>query len=47
VSAFAKRHLEGDHPNMPDIANGMLGMQCYQCIGLNERIVGYSKMIEQ
>ena len=32
---------------MPDIANGMLGMQCYQFIGLNERIAGYSKMIEQ
>ena len=32
---------------MPDIANGMLGMQCYQFIGLNERNAGYSKMIEQ
>ncbi|MEP3678582.1 MAG: hypothetical protein ABJN21_06765 [Paracoccaceae bacterium] len=32
---------------MPDIANGMLGIQCYQFIGLNERISGYSKMIEQ
>jgi transposase len=47
VTAFAKRHLNGDHPDMPDIANGMLGMQCYQFIGLNERIAGYSKMIEQ
>jgi transposase len=50
VTAFAKRHLDGDHPDMPDmpdIANGMLGMQCYQFIGLNERIAGYSKMIEQ
>ena len=26
--------------DMPDIANGMLGMQCYQFIGLNERIDG-------
>ncbi len=42
-----KRHLDGEHPDMPDIANGMLGMQCYQFIGLNERIAGYSKMIEQ
>lgn len=25
----------------------MLGIQCYQFIGLNERIEGYSKMIEQ
>jgi transposase len=47
VTAFAKRHLKGDHPDMPEIANGMLGIQCYQFIGLNERIEGYSKMIEQ
>ncbi|MFK7881842.1 IS110 family transposase [Roseobacter sp.] len=47
VTAFAKRHLSGDHPDMPDIANGMLGIECYQFIGLNERISGYSKMIEQ
>jgi len=47
VTVFAKRHLDGDHPDMPDIAHGMLGMQCYQFIGLNERIAGYSKMIEQ
>ncbi|MCZ0812348.1 IS110 family transposase [Roseovarius sp. EGI FJ00037] len=47
VTAFAKRHLDGDHPDMPEIANGMLGIQCYQFIGLNERIDGYSKMIEQ
>ena len=47
VTAFAKRHLDGDHPDMPEIANGMLGIQCYQFIGLNERSRGYSKMIEQ
>ena len=47
VTAFAKRHLDGDRPDMPDIANGMLGIQCYQFIGLNVRIEGYSKMIEQ
>nr|WP_227268254.1 transposase [Roseobacter sp. H9] len=47
VTAFAKRHLAGDHPKMPEIANGMLGMQCYQFIGLNERIDGCCKMIEQ
>ena len=40
VTAFATRHLDGDQPDMPDIANGMLGMQCYQFIGLNERIAG-------
>ncbi|MDO6592163.1 hypothetical protein [Yoonia sp. 1_MG-2023] len=32
---------------MPEIAKGMLGIQCYQFIGLNERTEGYSKMIEQ
>ncbi|WP_366142196.1 IS110 family transposase [uncultured Tateyamaria sp.] len=47
VTAFATRHLGGDHPDMPEIVNGMLGIQCYQFIGLNERIEGYSKMIEQ
>lgn len=47
VTAFAKRHPDGDHPDMPDVANGMPGMQCYQFIGLNEHIAGYSKMIEQ
>lgn len=47
VAAFAKRHLDGDHPDMPEIANGLLGVQCYQFLGLNERISGYSKMIEQ
>ncbi|WP_291727580.1 hypothetical protein [Leisingera sp. F5] len=43
----AKRRLDGDYPDMPEIANGMPGIQCYQFIGLNERIDGYSKMIEQ
>jgi transposase len=47
VTAFAKRHLDGDHPDMHDIENGMLGMQCYQFVGLHERIAGYTKMIEQ
>ncbi len=47
VTTFSKRHLDGDQPDMPDIANGMLGVQCYQFIGLSERISGYSKMIEQ
>jgi transposase len=47
VATFAKRHLDGDHPDMPEIANGLLGVQCYQFLGLNKRIAGYSKMIEQ
>ena len=47
MTAFAKRHLEGDRPEMPDLANGILGTQCYHLLGLNERIDGYTKMIEQ
>ncbi|WP_234999598.1 IS110 family transposase [Roseovarius albus] len=47
VTAFAKRHLNGDQPEMLKIANGMLGIQYYQFIGLNACIDSYSKMIEQ
>lgn len=47
VTAFAKRHLGGEQPDMPEIATGMLGILCYQLIGLNELIEGYSKMIQQ
>ena len=47
VTAFAKRHFDGEKPDMPEIVNGMLGIQCYQFIGLNELINGYSKMIEK
>ena len=47
LTAFARRHLEGDRPEMPDLANGILGTQCYHFLGLNERIDGYTKMIEQ
>ena len=46
VTTFPKCGLGGDHPDMPEIANGILEMQCYQFIGLNERIDGYAKMIE-
>lgn len=47
VLTFAKRHLEGDRPDMPELANGILGTLCHQVMGLNERVVGYTKMIEQ
>lgn len=47
VIAFAKRHLEGNRPDMPDLANGILGAVCYQFLGVHKRIEGYSKMIEQ
>jgi len=45
--AFAKRHLDGDWPEMPEPANGILGTLCHQLTGLNTRVVGYTKMIEQ
>ncbi len=46
VTAFSKRHLEGDHPNMPELANGILGTLCYQLLGLNARTDGFTKLIE-
>lgn len=39
-TAFTNGHLSGDHPDMPEITNGMLGIKCYQFIGLNEHIDG-------
>lgn len=47
LTAFAKKHLDGERPDMPELANGILGTQCYQLLGLNERIAGYTKLIEQ
>ncbi len=45
VTAFSKRHLEGDHPDMPDLANGILGILCHQLLGLNVRIDGFTVLI--
>ncbi|OBY25227.1 IS110 family transposase [Leisingera sp. JC1] len=47
VIAFAKRHLEGERPGMPDLASGILGTVCYQFLGVHERVEGFSKMIEK
>lgn len=47
VIAFAKRHLEGERPDIPDLASGILGTVCYQFLGVHERVEGYSKMIEK
>ncbi|WP_170765692.1 IS110 family transposase [Ruegeria lacuscaerulensis] len=47
VIAFAKRHLEGERPDMPDLASGILGTVCYQFLGVHQRVEGYSKMIEK
>jgi transposase len=45
VTAFANRHLQGDRPDMPELATGVLGTQCYHFLGLGERTCGYTKMI--
>lgn len=47
VIAFAKRHLEGERPGMPDLASGILGTVCFQFLGVHERVEGFSKMIEK
>ena len=47
VNAFARRHLEGERPDMPELANGILGTLCHQLLGINERIHGFTKMLEQ
>ncbi|MBL3563302.1 IS110 family transposase [Rhodovulum sulfidophilum] len=47
ILTFAKRHLGGDHPDMPELANGILGTLCHQLVGLNTRVAGYTRMIEQ
>ncbi|MBL3587837.1 IS110 family transposase, partial [Rhodovulum sulfidophilum] len=47
ILTFAKRHLDGDHPDMPELANGILGTLCHQLVGFNTRVVGYTRMIEQ
>lgn len=47
ITAFSKRHLDGDHPDMPELANGVLGTLCYQLLGLNARIDGFSRLIER
>lgn len=47
VLAFARRHLEGDRPDIPELANGILGTLCHQLLGINERIHGFTKMLEQ
>jgi len=46
VTAFSKRHLEGDQPDMPELASGVLGTLCYQFLGLNARIDGFTRLIE-
>jgi transposase len=47
VSAFAREHGAQDQLGMPEIADGILGVMCHQLNGLNVRIEGLTKLIEQ
>lgn len=46
ISALSKGHLDGDHPDMPELANGNRGTLCYQLLGLSARIDSFSRLIE-
>lgn len=47
VSAFARKHGTEDQLDMPEIADGILGVMCHQLNGLNARVDGLTKLIEQ
>lgn len=47
VSAFARQHGTEDQLEMPEIADGILGVMCHQLNDLNVRIEGLTKLIEQ
>jgi len=47
VSAFARNHGTDAQLEMPEIADGILGVMCHQLNGLNVRINGLTKLIEQ
>jgi len=47
VTKFAREHGTEDQLDMPEIADGILGVMCHQLNGLNARIAGLTKLIEQ
>ncbi|MEM6481604.1 MAG: IS110 family transposase [Pseudomonadota bacterium] len=47
VSKFAREHGTEGQLDMPEIADGILGVMCNQLNGLNTRIAGLTKLIEQ
>lgn len=47
VSKFAREHDIEEQLEMPEIANGILGVMCHQLNGLNARVDGLTKLIEQ
>lgn len=46
-SKFAREHGTEDELEVPGIADGILGAMCHQLNGLNARIDGLTKFIEQ
>ena len=47
VSKFAREHGTEDQLEMPEIADGILGLMSNQLNGLNARVDGLTKLIEQ
>ncbi|WP_299738850.1 transposase [uncultured Roseobacter sp.] len=47
MSKFAREHGTEDQLEMPEIADGILGVMCQQLNGLNARNDGLTKLIEQ
>ena len=47
VSKFAREHGTEEQLEMPEIADGILGVMCHQLNGLNARVDGLTKLIEQ
>jgi len=47
VSKFAREHGTEDQLEMPEIADGILGLMCNQPNGLDARVDGLTKLIEQ
>lgn len=47
VIRYADRHLAGEPFDLTEMASGILGTLCHQLQGLNARIDGYTKLIEQ
>lgn len=47
VSKFAQEHDTEKRLEMPEIADGILGVMCHQLNGLNVRVEGLTKLIQQ
>lgn len=47
VSKFAREHGTEEQLDMPETADGIVGVMCHQLNGLNARVDGLTKLIEQ